>query len=166
MIRPARPAARIRAAMPWLTKNAASRLTAVTASQSASPCSRMSARRMIPALLTRMSTRPKAATARSGSAFAASRRSEVGLERGEAAAERQDRSFRLGHRLRAGADDVGPGGGQRLGDAAAEPGARTGHQRHLAREVEQVRGHRISASATGSTSLYSWFSPVMPQTKA
>ena len=50
--------------------------------------------------------------------------------------------------------------------AEAEPGAGTGHQRHLAREIEQARGHRILAKATGATSLYSWFSPVMPQTKA
>ena len=58
MIFPLRPSATQRRATCWLRKNRTFRLVSITASQSSSEKSRLSARRMMPALLTRMSTPP------------------------------------------------------------------------------------------------------------
>ena len=58
MILPPRPSASIAFAAAWARKKADLRLTSITASQSASLNSSASARRMMPALLTRMSQRP------------------------------------------------------------------------------------------------------------
>ena len=67
----------------WARKNTAFRFTAITSSQSRSLNSSASARRMMPALFTRMSTRPNAAVARAtrSSALAALRSAAMSWNR-------------------------------------------------------------------------------------
>jgi len=65
MILPPRWSAIIRFTAAWLRKNSTFRLTFMTSSQSCSVKSTASARRMMPALFTRMSTGPRAAVASS-----------------------------------------------------------------------------------------------------
>ena len=135
-----RPAARQR-------RNALDRLTAITSSQNASLCSAAGWRRMMPALLTTMSMRPKRSTvsATSRPAEAVSRQIRGEQFRATAASLRDE--FGGGcRRRRAGVQrDLRAGTGQRQRHGGAKAAGCARDQRHLAVEPEQIEGggHRL-----------------------
>ena len=101
----------------------------------------------IPALLTRMSTRPSSAIAASTSAWQSSGE-ETSVRHGDgAASERLDLRLGLPQLVDAARAQghVGPGLGQRLGEGDPEARGGAGHHGDLAVEAEQVEhGHEDS----------------------
>ena len=118
-------------------KNTAFRFTAITSSQSRSVNSSASARRMMPALFTRMSMRPNAAVAR---AITSSRRGGAQV-RGDVV-EPSPHPLRgrrgLVGRHDVDADDVAPGLRQGQRHSLAQPGVAAGHDGDLSAQVEHV----------------------------
>ncbi len=124
----------------WHRKKTDFRLVSITASQSSSVKSTESARRMMPALLTRMSSRPSFSSVSSTRRWTGSM-----VERSaETISARRPRARTfvdgfLGGRP-ADRGDVGAGGCQGEGDRLADAGIGAGDDGDLAGEVERV-GH-------------------------
>ena len=149
MLTMAPPACRAKAARAkaWERKKTALRLTSMTSSQSASVKSTASARRMMPALLTRMSTGPSVGELAGGG----DRRVEGELERPRRQALGGDQREGRVERRAAGGDHLGPGAGHAEGDRLADAGVGAGDERDLAVEAEGV-AHRSASIATMSMS--------------
>ena len=126
----------------WHMKNADLMFTFITSSQSCSLKSTASARRIRPALLTRMSRRPKTGD-RVSSTMRTNRldRDQVGLDVDEAAAERAHLRGGLLGRHDAGDRDIRTRLGKRQRDALAQAGVAAGDQRDLAGQIEQCVAH-------------------------
>ena len=147
-IAPPAPRAKAARAKAWDRKNTALRLTSITSSQSASVKSTASARRMMPALLTRMSSGP------SGRERLRRRRRVVEGEPEWPPLQPLggDQLERLVERRPPGGDHLGPGAGEAERDRLADAGVGAGDERDLAVEAEGI-AHRRSPIATISTSL-------------
>ena len=147
-IAPPAPRAKAARAKAWQRKNTAFRFTSITSSQSASVKSTASARRMIPALLTRMSSGPTVSSVCAAAAGSSSA-SWNGRPLSPSAAIR---SRVWSSERPPGGDHLGPGAGEAERDRLADAGVGAGDERDLAVETEGV-AHRRSPIATISTSL-------------
>ena len=112
------------------------RFTSITSSQSASVKSTASARRIVPALLTRMSARPSAFSVVRHDVRDRLHGGEVGADVMEAAAGGLHPRFGLGRRRAADGGDVGAGLGQRDRDALADAGVGAGDDGDFAGKIE------------------------------
>ena len=142
MMRPL-PCASIRRPAACERWNTESRLTASTSSQSAAACSAAGARRMVPALLTRMSMRPSASTASSiapcsSSAVAVAKSRRMACTRRPSASIGRDG---LGRVAAVDQRDIRAGLGEREGGALTESAAGAGDDGDAAVEPEGVEDH-------------------------
>ena len=149
MLTIAPPACRAKAARAkaWERKKTALRLTSITSSQSVSVKSIASARRMMPALFTRMSRGPRVSSV-CAAAAGMSRASSSGRAFRPSAAIRSRVSVT---RRAAGRDHLGAGAGHADGDRLADAGVGAGDESCLAVKAEGV-DHRSASIATMSMS--------------
>ena len=121
------------------SRNTLERFTSITASQSASPYAAASARRMMPALLTRISSRPKRSRTPGTSVSAASRcrrsatRHAVRTPHSDASAAAATSAGSCRARVQR---DVGAGLRERARHRRAEPARGAGDERHASGEVK------------------------------
>ena len=121
-------------------RNTAVRFTSSTAAQSSSEKSTAGARRIMPALLTRMSIAPSSRTVASTSAVGGRGVAQVAAQHARRAARAcgSRAAVVVGHVLVAVAGDVGAGLGERARDRRADAGARAGDQRGETVETKRI----------------------------
>src|ERR1035438_5600291 len=177
-ILPPCPCATICLATAWDRKKTVLSLTWITSSQSFSPNSRKGARRMMPALLSRISMPPSSRTTWSTTCWPLARSSKSAWT--WQTRRPRDRTLAAGAAEGAGvgggfigAEDahqrqIGAGFGEPQGSALAETTAGTGNHGDFSVELKFVEYHRQESLSNGteSISVNSWFSPPMPQQKA
>ena len=129
----------------------AKNFSAKPACQSASVCSKKSPRREAPALLTRISSRPKRCSRARRAAPARPRRAgrRHGFRRGGRRADSGRDLVKRGFVAR-GQQQIAAGGGKFERDALADAAASAGHQRDLARRSDLIR-HRLRIGRGPST---------------
>ena len=142
MILPPRPACTSARATACARKNGTLRFTSITASQSSSLKVSASSRRMMPALLTRISTRPASLDGLRDDVRGFVAALQVRVHRVELAARGGDAALGIRGAGARDADDVGARLRQRDRDALPEPGVGAGDERDLA--VQRERGERAA----------------------
>ena len=142
MLTIAPPASRAKAARAkaWERKKTALRLTSITASQSASVKSTASARRMMPALLTRMSRGPSVGERRAAAAGVVEGERRAAAPSGPRPAMQAEG---LVERRAAGGDHLGAGAGQAEGDRLADAGVGAGDERGACRRGGRGRSPQV-----------------------
>ena len=153
MIRPPPPWAIICLAASWVPKKALFRLISMTFSYCASVVSSTEVRVSMPALLTMMSTRPNALTARSIEHLQVGHLAHVGVHADRLVAEGDDLPLELLGRLLVGDvvdDDVGALPGQRQDHRLADAAVAAGHDGDLPLQCHVVSLARTMAPVTSN----------------
>ena len=112
---------------------------------------------MMPALLTRMSTRPAASIACATTLAGFVPALEIRMQRVKLAARRRDAALGIRGAGARDADDVCAGLRERDRDALPQTGVRAGHERHLAvRARTDSKGRRMRHGFTSVGRYLSW----------